>query len=617
MRTMMPQIEEVYETVKNNGLQVEFTIKSAEVVFGPSEVRESGFAAVKFRISDETTGKPLSVLKPLAWLDKVHDSGQDTASPEPVCQEAVKTYMQGLVGRRPMVDLNSFFILSMNNDATISVIDPMVNVGGMTQLYTMVLLDEPGEDWAMTVDSGLLFVSQPLANQVAVVDTESFQVVKKIFAGNNPTRLALGPDEETLWVSNDYQNRDESGVTVIDLKSLEVAAHIPTGAGSHTMAFSPDGNYVFVTNSESGRLSVIDARNYRKIKDLRIGNSPGSVVVSQDGRLVYVTDQASGAVSVIDAEDLEVVGRIPTSAGSSTLGLAPDGNWLLAVNPVSSQVFIIDLHRQEVVYQLPIPGNPDQVTFSSTSAYFRSTTESRVTVLKLADLEQGGELELVSFPIGTRPPSSSPHQTAAGAVFMAPDNESVLVANAAEGRIFYYHEPSQAQMGTFQAYDRSPRAVRVVDRSLREEAPGIYSGRVKIPQSGSYQVAFFLDQPRMVHCFQFTAKPRAEEEAQVSKPVEVIFTEQDSIITVNQDNEIQFLLRDPETGNKIDREVIVSVTSASGVWTQRLSVNHKEGEYSVSFKVPEPGIYYLYFRLPEYNLGPNKLPRLLLQAVSD
>lgn len=41
--------------------------------------------------------------------------------------------------------------------------------------------------------------------------------------------------------------------------------------------------------------------------------------------------------------------------------------------------------------------------------------------------------------------------------------------------MIYYSEGMAAPMGDFQNYQRVPRAVMVVDRSLREEALGVYS----------------------------------------------------------------------------------------------------------------------------------------------
>ena len=89
----------------------------------------------------------------------------------------------------------------------------------------------------------------------------------------------------------------------------------------------------------------------------------------------------------------------------------------------------------------------------------------------------------------------------------APEGNAVIVANPVDRVLYYYSEGMAAPMGNFQNYRREPLAVAIVDRSLRETAPGIYSTTVKLPASGHYDVAFLTDSPRIAHCFETTADP--------------------------------------------------------------------------------------------------------------
>jgi hypothetical protein len=91
-----------------------------------------------------------------------------------------------MLGFQADVDLNKYFILILNNDRSISVVDPLLGVSGITQLYTMVMLEKRGEDWTRSPDDKLLFVTMPEAGKVAAVDLESFKVVANVEAGKNP-----------------------------------------------------------------------------------------------------------------------------------------------------------------------------------------------------------------------------------------------------------------------------------------------------------------------------------------------------------------------------------------------------------------------------------------------
>ncbi len=77
------------------------------------------------------------------------------------------------------------------------------------------------------------------------------------------------------------------------------------------------------------------------------------------------------------------------------------------------------------------------------------------------------------------------------------------MANPVDKVLYYYSEGMAAPMGNFQNYRREPLAVMVVDRSLREIKPGIYSTTIKLPASGRYDVAFLNDSPRVSHCFEY------------------------------------------------------------------------------------------------------------------
>ena len=102
-------------------------------------------------------------------------------------------YLSGTIDSRPVIDMNSYFILGMNRDSTISVIDPMVDVGGMTNLFSVIILQAAARDWAMVSDRGRLFATMPDINRVAVVDLRSRQVVRFLESGLGPDGIAFSP----------------------------------------------------------------------------------------------------------------------------------------------------------------------------------------------------------------------------------------------------------------------------------------------------------------------------------------------------------------------------------------------------------------------------------------
>jgi len=178
------------------GLEVEFTIEPvAAAGASPAGLLEEQDALVRITVTDTATRTPLAGVKPSIWMTQRQGG---PATPEQ-CKEKIKTFLQGSLRARPDVDLNSYYVLTLNSEANISVIDPLLGFGG-TKLVTLIMLQDPGEDWVLSADQERLFVSMPAANKVAVIDTNTWKVVADVETGARPVRLALQPDEQYLWV---------------------------------------------------------------------------------------------------------------------------------------------------------------------------------------------------------------------------------------------------------------------------------------------------------------------------------------------------------------------------------------------------------------------------------
>src|SRR4051812_26047800 len=279
---------------------------------------------------------------------------------------------------RPMIDLNSYYVMVLNHDPSISVIDPVVSLTGMTSLYATVMLERVPADWTKSSDEKRLYVSMPRAGKVAVVDTDSFRAIANVPAGANPTRPLLQSDGRYLWVGDDSEDSADSGVTVVDTVKLEAAANIPTGRGHHEIAFSVGDQYAFVTNRKDGTVSVIEVSSLKKVKDFQTGPVPLSIARSSLSQAIYVADGRAGTVTVIDPATLEVKTRVTVKAGLGPMRFSPDGRFGLVVNTAENAVHVIDAAENRLAHTIALPGQPYQVAFTRAFAYVRLLDSARV-----------------------------------------------------------------------------------------------------------------------------------------------------------------------------------------------------------------------------------------------
>ena len=589
-----------------DGVEIEFTIEPPSSASNKAVLMAGQDAVFRFRIRDTATKTPLSGIRPAAWATQRERPGP----PGPdQCRAKVESFMQGSLRSRPDVDLNAYYLLALNEEASISVIDPLLGFGG-SKLLTMIMLKSPGDDWALTSNGSKLFVSMPRSNQVAVVDTTTWKAVANVDTGANPKRIVLQPDEKYLWVAND------TGVTAIDTATLKVAKEIATGAGHHEIAFGTDNRFVFVSNHDDGTLSVINVAQLKKVKDVKTGGVASSVTFSPLSKSLYVVNETDGSIAVVDSARHELIASIAAKPGITNVRFAPGGRWGFAPNPAQSIVYIFDASTNRLTHEEAIADGPDQVTFSDKFAYVRRLGSEQVSAIRLATV--GGKLDVVKFPGGQNAPGMSDVFAATADAFVAaPEPGAMVFANPADQMIYYYSEGMAAPMGDFQNYRRVPRAVKIIDRSLREESLGVYSTTARLPKEGVYNVSLLLDSPRVVHCFEAvaTSNPLIKPDRQTALRIE--YVNRDASLNAGDEAKIRFRLTDVETNkpNSDLKDVGVLVFLSPGMWQERqIARSLGEGLYEVSVKLPETGVYLVFVQSPSKHVPYRELPYLMLQA---
>ena len=139
----------------------------------------------------------------------------------------------------------------------------IIKLGATPYLYTRIKV--PGNPTKMILNKAgsRLYVATDNADAVEVIDTSNDEVIDSIptvapgpmlstavqYRGVDPNSLALSPNGDTLYVTNGGTN----SVAVIDLKAPTptVIGLIPTGDLPNAVSISADGKYFYVVNGRS------------------------------------------------------------------------------------------------------------------------------------------------------------------------------------------------------------------------------------------------------------------------------------------------------------------------------------------------------------------------------
>lgn len=617
-------------TVVQNGVRARLEVVPAVAEAGAAP-RAGEDTRVRLRLNDAESGEPVTDRVPAAWIDRLDP---EHVSSRQQCKRRIEQYLPKRMKTRPVIDLNSYVVLGLTRGNAITVQDPFFGFGN-TQMITTVQLPGQGTDWTTGPEEQALYVTIPKRNLVAVVSTDTWDVVEEIPVGTRPTRLVRQPGAKRVWVST------AEGLTVVDMVTRQAAGTVEIGAGPHEIAFRPDGRRAFAASPEAGTVSVIDADGLTVLETLEPGSRPADLAWSSLSGQLYVVDEADGTIHAYEGDGFGLAARMTGTPGLWHIEFDPSDRWGFVLNRNTDEVHVLDASNDRIRYGLLSEGEPDQVSFTENFAYVRSRESSQVMMVSLRSLkpgeapgafardfsgegervEAGAGVAAVHFPAGDAPPDRDGMLPVADPIDQAPHKrDAVYVPNPSEKSIYFNHymEGMPTPAGNLKTYEFEPIAAMTVGRKLDEVEPGVYEAVVRIPSAGGYEFNFVLEQPRVVDCLPVQVEKGTGRVAdrEVSLDLQAA---SDREIVAGETARVRFRLEEYGTGDvRDDLEGLTARVMSPGGWLENFPARPVDGEesYEVELEVPEPGVYYLTVAVPELDKGhPDQHP-LTLDAVA-
>jgi YVTN family beta-propeller protein len=300
---------------------------------------------------------------------------------------------------------------------------------------------------------------------------------------NNGSTLAVTPDGTRLYVSN----RDVGEVRVFDTRTNVPLEMIPVGnAGENVgIAVSPNGQLVYVANQFSGTVTVIDTVTNHVVQTIFTGTEPIWITFSSDGSRAYVSNQVSGTVSVVATVSSSVINTISGFSCPFHSKLTHDGSKLLVSSQCDNSLKVVNLSTNTVVNSIPTGPNPRGIALTPDGgrAYVADWFSNTVDVIDVAaQVNLNTPITVGKNPLGIA-------MTPAGKAYVAnfSDNsisvidsstntvtatlparvlpQDVIVSTTAQPRILNY---------SFQAFD-PPGSVDTVPRAINNRGQNVGS----------------------------------------------------------------------------------------------------------------------------------------------
>jgi len=187
------------------------------------------------------------------------------------------------------------------------------------QLKKISIGGEGGWDYLIAdAASGRVYVSH--GTEVDVVDTKTGAVACKITGLHGVHGIALAPEFGRGFISN-----GQSGtITIFDLKSLDkIGEDVPAGKNPDAIIYDPGSKRVFAFNGRSSDATAIDAKDGKVAGTVALEGKPEFAAADGKGH-VYVNIEDKSEVFDIDAKKLTVEHRWSLAPCEEPSGMAMD-----------------------------------------------------------------------------------------------------------------------------------------------------------------------------------------------------------------------------------------------------------------------------------------------------
>jgi len=259
----------------------------------------------------------------------------------------------------------------------------------------------------MSPDGRYVVTGGTRANTAYIIDARTLELVKKIPVGISPEHFSFSPDGRYYYQGNP----EGDSITVIDMTSLSVIKSIEGLAEPLNITFTHDGSKAYVGNYGAHWVGVIDVTRHKLLKKIQIASVPGisrldpgkylkeikgisMPAMSMDGRYIYAADGDLGVVGVIDTREDKVVKVIRVGQNPWRIYMGHDGKYAVTVNNGDETISIIDLQKNEVAATLPAGPDMTGVNFAAGKAFVISSTTGFVYVYDMKTLKSAGRIKI-------------------------------------------------------------------------------------------------------------------------------------------------------------------------------------------------------------------------------
>ena len=259
----------------------------------------------------------------------------------------------------------------------------------------------------MSPDGRYVVTGGTRANKAYIIDVATMTLAKVVPVDIAPEHLAFTPDGRYYYQGNP----DGDSISVIDMASMTEIKRIHGFAEPLNVTFTPDGTKAYIGNYGSHWVGVVDVTRHELLKKIQVSAPPGvakldpdrylgeikginNASITNDGRYLYAADSDLGVVGVIDTREDKIVKVIRVGKDPWRAYMSHDGRHAITINNGDETISIIDTSANKVVATLEAGPDMTGVNFAAGKAFVISSSTSFLYVYDMQSLKPAGRIKI-------------------------------------------------------------------------------------------------------------------------------------------------------------------------------------------------------------------------------
>jgi YVTN family beta-propeller protein len=262
-----------------------------------------------------------------------------------------------------------------------------------------------------------------------------------------------------------YVTNENSGdLSVINGSTLEVLATVPLGKRPRGIHASPDGKTIYVALSGSpiggpgvdesklpppdktaDGIGVFDVQQNKLLRLIQSGSDPENFDLSRNGRHIFVSNEDDSKASLIDVVSGKVTKAFAVGEEPEGVKIAPNGKFVYITSEDTGTISVIDIAAGKIIKTFKVGRRPRSVAFMPNSARAYVNAENDGTVI-VVDCTKHEAIQTISLgERGVIKPM---------AVLLSRDASKLYVSTGRGHKVFVIDTATNRVSGSFEVGER-------------------------------------------------------------------------------------------------------------------------------------------------------------------